>query len=70
MHSTECDLNVTVWTTNLEDLIMLGKLAKGDLFTQDVVYHKECMTKYYKVISVKSVVKVRLVSLSWRYCPC
>ena len=33
--------------TNLEDFDMLGKLASGDLFAQDAVYHKECMTKYY-----------------------
>jgi len=26
---------------------MLGKRTSGDLFAQDAVYHKECMTKYY-----------------------
>ena len=45
--STECDLSVRAWATNLEDFDMLGKLASGDLFAQDAVYHKECMTKYY-----------------------
>ena len=35
------------WATNLEDFDMLGKLAKGDLFAHDAVYHKECMIKYY-----------------------
>ena len=45
--STECDLSVRAWATNLEDFDMLRKLASGDLFAQDAVYHKECMTKYY-----------------------
>ena len=45
--STECDLNVRAWGTNLEDFDMLGELAKGDLFAQDAVDHKQCMTKYY-----------------------
>ena len=44
--STEYDLNMRTWATNLEDFYMLGKLAKGDFFAQDAVYHKECMTKY------------------------
>ena len=29
--STECDLSVRAWTTNLEDSDMLGKLASGGL---------------------------------------
>ncbi len=45
--STECDVTVRAWATNLEDFDMLGKLSSGDLFAQDTVYHKECMTKYY-----------------------
>ena len=47
--STECDQSVRAWATNLEDFDMLGKLA--DLFAQDTVYHKECMTKYYTCLS-------------------
>ena len=38
--STECDLNMRAWGTNLEDFDMLGELAKRDLFAQDAVYHK------------------------------
>ena len=38
--STECDLNVRACSTNLEDFDVLGKLAKGDLFTQELVYHQ------------------------------
>ncbi len=45
--STECDLTVRAWATNLDDFNMLGELANGDLFAHDTVYHKECMTKYY-----------------------
>ena len=47
--STECDLNVRVWGGVLtwKILICLVNLQKGDLFTQDAVYHKECTTKYY-----------------------
>ena len=45
--SSECDLSVRAWATDLEDFDMLGKLTSGDLFAQDAVYHKECMTKYY-----------------------
>ena len=45
--STECDLNVRAWATNLDDFDMLGKLANGDLFAHDAVYHKECMTRCY-----------------------
>ena len=45
--STECDLNVRAWATNLDDFDMLGKLANGDHFAHDAVYHKECMTRYY-----------------------
>ena len=35
------------WATNIGDLDVLGKIANGDLFADDAVYHKECMTKYY-----------------------
>ncbi len=45
--STGCDVTVRAWATNLKDFDMLGKLSSGDLFAQDAVYHKECMTKYY-----------------------
>ena len=45
--STECDVNVRAWATNLDDLDMLGKLANSDHFAHDAVYHKECMTRYY-----------------------
>ena len=45
--STECNLHVKALATDLEDFDMLGKLTNGDLFAQDAVYHKECMTKYY-----------------------
>ena len=41
---TECDLGVRAWATDLEDFVML---TRGDLFAQDLVYHKECMKKYY-----------------------
>ena len=44
---TERDLNVKALATDLEDFDMLCKLANGDLFAQDAVYHKEWMTKYY-----------------------
>ena len=42
---TECDLNVKALATDLEDFDILGKLANGDLFAQDSVYHKEWMNK-------------------------
>ena len=45
--STECDLNVKALATDLEDFDILGKLANGDLFAQNAVYHKEWMNKYY-----------------------
>ena len=56
--STKCDFNVRAWATNLEDCDMLGKFAKGDLFAQDAVYHKECITPGTGPVCVKSVVSV------------
>ena len=45
--STECDLSVRAWATNLEDFDTPCKLVSGDLFAQDAVYDKKCKTLYY-----------------------
>ena len=47
--SAECDHNVREWASNLGDFHMLGKLPQGDLFANDAVYHKDCMSRYYNL---------------------
>ena len=47
--STECDHNVREWASNMGGFHMLGKLPQGDLFANDAVYHKDCMSRYFNL---------------------
>ena len=66
--STECDLNIRA-CTNLEDFYMLGKLAKGDLFAQDAVYHQVLQEKRSESKTSQSELEVIARAKTWHSGP-
>ncbi len=38
------DSKIRDWATILEDTELLGRLSAGDMVTQDVKYHKKCLS--------------------------